>query len=201
MTIVGRSLVRSVGYIGSPGYNVLHWTAGLGPGPSDEGGVEEFHDSLQAAYDVWATACNPQVTFEVLPEVTYFDDEDGVLAGVTIDPTGVRTIVSTGSGFGSSRATAMCLRLFTGTIVNGRRLQGRIFIGPAAASALDSNGQIASGVIPGIESGASGLFTGLGGILCVWHRPVGDPPAGGTYGDVMGVSCNQTPGTIRSRKT
>lgn len=206
MTLMGRTLVRSEGYIGAPGYNVLHWTAGVGPGPGDPGGVEEFHDTLEACYSVFAEFVNPEVTFTIEQEVTCFDDSDGVLTAVTVDPTGDRTIVGFGSGFGISRATAICTRLFTAEIVNGRRLQGRVFIGPAAASALDGDGQITSAARAAIDGGFYAAYTGLGGILAVWHRPTfsGTPPVNnndGAYGDVTGVSSNEIPGTLRSRKS
>jgi len=200
MTLVGRSIVRVTGFVGEPGYNILHWTAGIGPGPSDAGGVEEFHDTLEASYSALAGYYNNQQTIEIEDAVSYFDDSDGVILGSTTDPGGIRTIDCTSTSFYVSRATCVVVRLRTEDYVGGRRLQGRIFCGPVAAEVFDGAGQIGVGSRAAFEAAFAGTISGLGGRLAVWHRPTPAAPSSGTYGDVTSLVANVTPGTLRSRK-
>lgn len=201
MTILGRTIVRSDGYIGAPGYNILHWSAGLGPGPTDPDGVEEFHDTLNTAFTNIVGYLVDDVIWTIEESVSYFDASDGVLIGATTDPTGDRTIVGTGTAAGISRATQMTMNLRTEEFVNGRRLQGRMFIGPVGANIIGAGGQLGL-TIPGIVEGEfSGLVSGLGGRLAVWHRPTTPSGTDGSYGDVTSLNIRATPGTLRSRKT
>lgn len=201
MTLVGRSIVRITGFVGEPGYNILHWTAGVGPGPSDSGGVEEFHDTLEASYSALAGYYNNQQTITIEDAVNYFDDSDGVIVGSTTDPGGNRVIDCTSTDFFADRSLCATLRLRTETFINGRRLQGRIFLGPASFNLLGGDGQVGTGQVAAVEAAFAGAISGLGGRLAVWHRPT--PPSGtdGSYGDVTSLICNTTPGTLRSRKT
>lgn len=201
MTLVGRTIVRSDGYVGSPGYNILHWTGGIGAGPESTGGVEEFHDTLETAFLAVAGYLVTGVTFTIESDVAYFDDSDGVIIGSTLDPVDRDPGVGSGSGTQTSRATQIVCATRTAEYVNGRRLQGRFFLGPAAANGIGGDGQITTGAKDDIADNFAGLITGLGGRLAVWHRPTNDPPTNGTYGDVTSLTVRGTPGTLRSRKT
>lgn len=201
MTLVGRTIVRITGFVGEPGFNIIHWTAGLGPGPSDTGGVEEFHDTLEASYSAIADAYNNQQTIEIEPQVVYFNDDDGVLLGSTTDPSGSRYIDCTSTSFFVDRAMCLTMRLRTDGYVNGRRLQGRIFLGPASAQYLGGDGLVTEAAAAGVAGAFAGCISGAGGRLAVWHRPTDAAPASGTYQDVTSLSVNRVPGTLRSRKT
>lgn len=201
MTLLGRSIIESTGYTGAPGYNVVHWSGGFGAGPNDPDGVEEFHDNLETLLLAVAGYLRDQGTWTVLPDVVHFDDSDGVILGSVTDPGGARIVEGSGSGAALSTVTQACCALSTDRYVGGRRLQGRMFLGPIAATALDSNGQISVTAAPDIAGNFSGLISGLGGRLAVWHRPPVGNPTGGDYGDVITVTTRFTPGTLRSRKT
>lgn len=201
MTILGRSIVRSTNYIGAPGYNIIHWSAGVGPGPTDSGGVEEFHDTLAQSFTDIVGFLVDDVVFTIEESVAYFDDSDGVLLGSTTDPSGDRVITGTGDPSGISRATQILMNLRTDDYVNGRRLQGRIFIGPISTSIIGTTGQLGLTVPGDVETAFSGLISGLGGRLAVWHRPTTSSGSDGSYGDVTSLTVRGTPGTLRSRKT
>lgn len=201
MTLVGRTILRSEGYIGGPGYNILHWTGGFGAGPDSPGGVEEFHDTLETALLGNAGYLVTGVTFTIEPDVAYFDATDGVIVGSTLDPVSRTPAVGSGSGVQLSRATQIVCALKTAEYVNGRRLQGRFFLGPAAINGIGTDGQIGAGAQADIEDNFSGLITGLGARLAVWHRPTPGSPTSGSYGDVTYLTVRSTPGTLRSRKT
>lgn len=201
MALMGRTIIESTGYVGEPGYNILHWTGGLGAGPNDPDGVEEFHDTLETALGTPTAWWPDGVILTIQPEVVYFESEDGILLGSTTDPGGARTWAGTGNGVSLSRAECLNVNLATADYVNGRRLQGRIFIGPVATDVFDGAGQISQTIVDDMPDLMSGLISGLGGRLAVWHRPTNDPPTNGAYGDVTTVTCRRTPGTLRSRKT
>jgi len=200
MTILGRSIVRSTGYVGAPGYNIIHWSAGLGPGPTDSGGVEEWHDTLETSFTAIAGALLDTGTWVIEASVAYFDDSDGVLLGSTTDPTGDRSIGGSGANLYVSRATQAVMNLRTDDYVNGRRLQGRMYLGPLSGSALNDAGQVTSGWVSDIDDAFAGTISGLGGRLAVWHRPTTPTGTDGAYGDVTSLNCRSLPGTLRSRK-
>lgn len=201
MTLLGRSVVRATGFVGAPGYNIIHWSAGVGPGPSDPEGVEEWHDSLQTTLALYSGVLVNGVSMFIEADVVYFDDSDGVILGSTTDPIGDRGIACTGTGTDMSRATCLTVRHRTSDYVNGRRLQGRTFLGPVASQALDVYGQVNSTIIDDAADNWVGLISGLGGRLAVWHRPTTPTGTDGSYGDVTSISINSVPGTLRSRKT
>jgi hypothetical protein len=201
MTTLGRSIVESTGYIGGPGYNVIHWSAGAGAGPTSTGGVEEFHDTLQASFTALAPYLIEVVEFTILPQVDCFSDSDGVIFASTTDPTSGRVVVGEAEGRTLDRAACVTTRFRTEEYVNGRRLQGRAFIGPVGVSAFNTLGQIDAGVQTDVEDALAGLITGLGGRLAVWHRPTTPSGTDGSYGDVTSIQANQMPGTLRSRKS
>jgi hypothetical protein len=201
MTLVGRTIVQSTGYLGGPGYNILHWTAGVGAGVNDVDGVEEFHDTLEAtlsSVDEWIA---DDVTLSILPDVVYFNDDDGVILGSTTDPGGIRVVPGLGTGTSLSRATQANVGFRTEEYVNGRRLKGRMFLGPIASDIIGADGQIYAESVTDIPAAFSGLISGLGGRLAVWHRPTDAAPTSGSYGDVTTITCSRVPGTLRSRKT
>jgi hypothetical protein len=201
MTLLGRSIVRTTGYIGAPGINVVHWSAGIGPGPDDPDAVDEFHDTLSTALINFVGALPTTITWTIDPQVVYFDASDGVLLGSTADPGAPRAWTGDGSGTTESRATQLCMRFNTGAYVNGRELQGRMFLGPVSNEALGSDGQITSTLVANTPGYMSGLISGLGGRLAVWHRPTTPTGTDGSYADVTSITMNATPGTLRSRKT
>lgn len=201
MTLLGRTIVRTTGFVGEPGYNILHWSAGVGPGPSDPDGVEEFHDTLESAFTDLSGWFNNQQTITIDDSVDYFDASDGVILGSTVDPGGPRVIDCTSTSFFITRSTCAVLSLRTDKYINGRRLIGRIFLGPLAASVLDGAGQIADGSSAYAAGAFSGAISGLGGRLAVWHRPTVAAPTSGDYGDVVSMRVPDTPGNLRSRIT
>lgn len=200
MTILGRTVVESTGYTGSPGYNIIHWSAGVGAGPTDPDGVEEFHDTLETALTTISSILIDGVEFTINPAVDCFDASDGVIVSSTTDPGTPRVIVGSDEGKTLDRSACVTLRYRTEEYVNGRRLQGRSFLGPIGVGAFNTLGQIDATVQSDVEDAWAGLFTGLGGRLAVWHRPTTPSGTDGSYGDVTSVLCNPTPGTLRSRK-
>lgn len=199
--MVARTIIRTTGYVGAPGINVLHWTRGLGPEVTDPEAVGQFHLEVQTMLESYLDIIPSTITISIDPDVPYFQHTDGVILGVTTDEGYPRSYSGTSSLNNGPRDTALCIRYRTEEFVNGRRLQGRTFLGPISSDAIGNDGQIETGWITDTPDFFTALYTGIGARLAVWHRPTNEPPSNGAYGDVTSVTCNATPGTMRSRKT
>lgn len=197
MTQFARTILNLDGFQGGPGVNVLQW-CDIAHVDITDTGVENFHAILgdvftAAGAGFWADG----VTVTINPVVTVHEVDDGTMVGAITDTTGPYTI--TGSGEGTqSRAVQAGVQLHTGDIRNGRRVQGRSFMGPVAADQLDDNGQILDAVRTGLAEAWSGAIDALGPRLIVWSRPTPTHPVG-AYADVTTVSIAQRPFILRGR--
>lgn len=200
MTLLARAIVTTTGYIGAPGINVVHYSAGLGPAVSDSDSADQFLPELLACFQGYASIMPAGLTLTVSPDVSYFDDSDGVILGVTSYTGGPLTMTGASSILNGSRAVQLTVRHKTDQFVGGRRLQGRTFVGPITGDAIGNDGQIEAGWIDDTPDIWSGAISGLGARLAVWHRPTTPTGTDGAYGDVVNITANATPGTLRSRK-
>lgn len=79
--------------------------------------------------------------------------------------------VLTGTGTGGYAAVAgACVTWRTGIFVNGRRIRGRTFLVPAAATALQSDGTIDDGFRTNIVNAATALVAAAPEFI-IWRRP------------------------------
>ncbi len=201
MTLVARAIATTTGYIGAPGVNIFHYTRGLGPEVSDSDSADQFLPELLACLEGYASIMPAGLTCTVSPDVSYFNDDDGVILGVTSYTGSTLSFTGSSSLLNTTRAMQLTVRHKTDQFVGGRRLQGRTFVGPITGDAIGNDGQVESGWIDDTPTIWSGAISGIGGRLAVWHRPTEAAPSSGAYGDVVTVLANATPGTLRSRKT
>lgn len=193
------------GFIGAPGINTWHADVStLVAITLDE--AQLFADDVRAAYAALTSQLGYLVTVQFPGEVTEHDEVTGELQGVhAVDaPDQVSSIANSAAG-SESRATQATVRLLTPTVANGRRLQGRHFIGPLAGSCIGSDGQVINVHRNAIADAYAGLINPTGPInLAVWGPPLhgigGELIRPGVIGRVGSVSVNSTPGTLRSRK-
>lgn len=201
MTFIFRAKLVSDGYTGGPGVNVLHFTQGVPPITMDEM-AQAIADELEALVTglagTWINTCQIHC-----PD--YIDVID-VATGDIVDQRTVPTPFEAISGANTttliSRGYSVCVNLGTDTFLRGRRLRGRIFLGPAGYSNTDANGQITSANQAFIPTQFDALISGVGPRLAVYHRPTVAPPydSEGSYGDVVNVSVAALPSDLRSRK-
>jgi hypothetical protein len=202
MTVLGRSIVRTTGYIGAPGINVIHWVSATGTeGSYDVSLVNDWHSKLWNVVDHYLTDVPDDVTMSIDHDVIIFEDSTGQAIGSISDTLSGASAPGTSSGTNASRGDCLTLRHSTSQWVNGRRLTGRTFYGPMAASMFDTDGQVASAFTSTTPGVWADLTTGLDGLLVVWHRPTSPTASDGAYGVVNVTICNSTPGSLRSRKT
>lgn len=191
------------GFIGAPGINTWHGEAGefeLG-----NLNAQEFAASVHAAYDAMKSRFASDVVITFPGEVTEHVEETGALVRVHAVPTGDPIASTGGAGTSNlSRANQIVVRLLTDITREGRRLNGRHFIGPINTAQLGANGQITAQARESIEFAYQGVLDAAGGHLVVWGPPRGAPGDAefvpGKKATVQSVAINSTPGTLRSRK-
>lgn len=160
-------------------------------------GTTTAADYQDLVVDFW-TACTPQmvtsVQWQVSGEMDVIDESDGSLIETLSTTNGALTAGSS-SADALPPATQTLLRLRTGAVVAGRRLQGRLFIpGPPQASV---GGALVptSASITAYQGAASALITASSGPgpWSVWSRPV---VAGGTVTPREGSTAAVTSGSV-----
>ena len=203
--VIARTFVGLSGWTGSPGVNVIHWSPRM-TFPADVGDYTPalaagFLADLRAAYLSVANRFvqGTRITFPA--DVALIESTTGTLVGAVTATTAPADIVSTGSPGKTSRSTQATLALLTSDYLSGRRIQGRIFLGPLGTDALNDSGLVnddfASAVVPAfadvVEGGTSD------GVLTVWHRPKA-PSRAGKGCPVTALAIRRLPGVLRSRR-
>lgn len=138
------------------------------------------------------------VVYHVSNQVDLIDPADGQLVG-GLAPAAVLQVAGTGGASGPA-PVAFLLVLNTGSIVNGRRLQGRWFIAPAPAS-VNSAGSFGTAQQATLTAAAAGMLTGgTASVPVVWHRPKVTPFSPGIVAPVTGYASRTPFAVLRSRR-
>lgn len=205
MAVVARTFVGLSGWNGGPGVNVVHWepTGSLGSEIADytPALVVQAILDLRTAYDAAVDYFAPGVTVSFPNNAALIDAATGQVVGDVQGNDFVQDLTANGTDGKESRATQATLALKTGTFIDGRRLQGRIFLGPLASGAFQSNGYLDLTFQSVVNAAFENLTTGGESDiqLAVWHRP--KPPSGA--GAVAGVSSallQNVPAVLKSRR-
>jgi hypothetical protein len=191
-----RYRVNLGGWTGAPGLNTWYVRFAALPIIADVQGVA---DLLRTGYDSLKGKFGTGYTVDIDPQVDVIEDTTGLLQSSTVI-TPPAQVVGTDTGKQVSRATHILARLNTDSVINGRRLKGRIFLGPISSSGMDLNGQITAATMASVSTAFSGLIDLVGGRLVVWHRPSSAGSADGDSGFVQSVTCKPVPATLRSRR-
>lgn len=167
----------------------LEWTAAGGAG-----GVTVTHwlDTTPAA-DIatklhgFASALAPQLasgtTIRLGAELKEFNTASGALVG--LEPiTPFTPVVGSGGPSAVPNAAQGLIRLRTNQVVNGRLLQGRIYVPGLSTATQLGNGEVNSSGIAALVAAGGVLTSELA--FQVWHRPV--LGAGGLSAPVVAVS-------------
>lgn len=167
--------------------------------------AEDFKGVVQ---DFW-NACGPQITnecvYRVLGEMDIIDETTGDLVG-SLTTTDEAPTAGTSTEDNQPPATQTLLRLRTGAVVAGRRLQGRLFIpGPPRNGTGDTTVPTTASRAA-YQNAAAALITATTGIgpWVVWSRPVSGNPtvpdrAGSTAAVVNGSVWDKY-AVLRSRR-
>lgn len=171
-----------------------------------EGATAEDYQAL--VQDFWST-CAPQITnecqFRVLGEMDVIEQTTGELVG-SLSTTDGATTSGTSTEDNQPPATQTLLRLRTGAVLAGRRVQGRIFIpGPPRNGTGDTTVPTTASRAA-YQAAAAQLIVDAASVgnWCVWARPVSDNPTvpdrpGGTYPVINGSVWDKY-AVLRSRR-
>lgn len=197
--LLARVRVGLTGWPGGPGVNTLYFSPGTGLSWSltnINGMVEEVHTAYGALSSFFAAP----VKIDVSPEVEIIDTGTGKLQDIYTSDAVVTTISAPSSAQTMPYASAVLCRLSTDRFINGRRLQGRLFISPCALAAFDADGQVKDTWADNAEDAFVAMTTGVGPRLAVWHRPTTPTSSDGDWGDVIRVIVPLKPAVLRSRR-
>lgn len=184
------------GFTGAPGLNTFYFRS---ESVVSAGDLNDTAALIKAVYADLATDLVPGLTMDVESEVAVLNDANGVIhdAKVITPPS---QFMAVAGGNIMSRSTMLVARFKTDLFVNGRRLQGKHFLGPCSSAAIASNGDVAGSTITSVNGAYDGLLDILGLRLAVWHRPTAPGLADGSSGHVQQVSCMPKPGILSSRR-
>jgi len=203
--MVYRVRAVSAGWPGAPGLNTFYFDlageGGLGSSTTAAECAARVHSAFSAIVDIWPAEWTCQVDSAV--DVINTDNGDLEFSYPFASPaliTGTRS-----EGFGPE-AAMVCLNWHTSGIVDGRRVRGRVFLGPLAPR-TDHNGTPDATVLSRVNSFAGIIETVPmdGNPPTVWSRrrpaSTGHPTGlGGSSHIVLGHSVRDTYAVLRSRR-
>lgn len=181
-------------HVTGPGTSVFHGRAdGIATNAQS---AQDFADRVKKFFDDVRTLLPGGITWDFPGEVTELNTTTGILEDVhTVTAPVSQT--SSGTAGNHSRPSGARVDWLTNAIVNGRRLRGRTFLVPLAASGYDSTGTLASGTLTTLGIAATnyrstGVFTRM--TPAVWSR------THGILGDITGANLDDRASVLRSRR-
>lgn len=198
-----RVLATWTGFPGAPGYSSFHfstdggfWDGGL-IGDETAAAAEAAAARVLSAFGECAAYIPQIVTIRIDPEVLIIDSSTGeTLGAVDIDG-------GTQGGLAPSDDYAGP----TGAVVNwrtndyrfGRRIRGRTFIVPLAASGYDNDGTLGNAALNNLRSFGNAMVGSSGGPeFGVWSRP--RDGEGGVFATVVSSNVPDMAAVLRSRR-
>jgi hypothetical protein len=156
---------------GGPGLFTSYHSGSPGGGTLAE--AQAASDRVRGSWDVVKTILSNQFTVAMQPNVDVLNDQDGSLIGSWATTPLGNVTGTAATGLGPSQVMAG-LVLNTNTVVDGRRLRGRINVGPVGSGS--TNAPVPpTGVNTAINAMGVALVTvsppALTAPIVVWHRP------------------------------
>lgn len=200
MTDMARTRVALDWPNGGPGVTTYYWTSGFPAGPIDGDLAEEFHTEIA---DFWSNIGSWLVsglTWSIETDVSIIAPETGALTDIITQSGDPLTGTGTSTKSYASRAQQLCVSLKTTDFTDGKRLQGRHFVGPIGGDPIGTDGLVTEACQESVVDYYTAMISGVGPRLAVWHRPQNSASDDGRYADVASVRCNARPGGLRSRR-
>jgi len=201
MASVFRTTALWQNFIGAPGYTKFSFIEVTG-----DAGAVAVTAAMRAFFQTLVSFIPTAITVQVQPEVQEYDEASGVLLNETI--ASVTPAVVTGTGAGAyAGGSGMFIGWKTGSIWQGRRVQGRTFIVPATG-AYDANGTLTTGAITALKSAGDALVADPSSVFAVWAKLMSTPttPAekpeqiGGAAFQVLSTLVRDQASQLRSRR-
>lgn len=203
MTLFRNRIVWS-NFEGAPGYSVLHYEM-AGAGDDYSANIAEAADLLFDGFTSIRPWLLNGVSLSIDTEWLQITPSNGKLEKVHYGPAW-SPLTGTGIGSALPRATMATVRHLTDGIRDGRRINGRTFLGPLSENAIDSSGHVESSARAAFASMWDGLQDTVDTRLMVYARQrysASNPPVAqvdGTAAHVQSSVCNVLPGGLRSRR-
>jgi len=181
-----------------PGITQTWWTPGTVGGSTAD--ATDILARFRTFWNTFASHLSNTVSIDFDPICIAVEATTGVLTGAFAgtDPT---TVTGGFAGDALPRQTQGLLRFGTASVIDGRRLRGRLFTPGICEADNAATGVPSSTFISDLNvAGATLLAAGAtSSDLAVWHRP--QAGSGGASADVTAVSSSPTWAVLRSRRS
>lgn len=182
---------------GGPGLSTSYWLPGTTGGVTAD--ASDCVARVRAFWDAIKVNFASSMSLQVQSDVAAIEATTGVLTGL-FSATPAAAVVGTGGGNNEVTAAMALIRSRTNSVINGRLLRGRWYLGPVATGCSNLIGSLATATITSFNTGAAGLLAAgaTGSVPAVWHRPT--TLAAGTHGVVTSFSTWDQYAVLRSRR-
>lgn len=166
-----RVRAASTGWVGAPGLNTFYFRDGDGVVVPDVAAANICIARVRAAFDLAKAMYPTQWSVVVSGQVDVLDDTTGALLQELNGTAGAPVVGTLTDGF-SPLVSMVLLRIRTDTITDGKRIQGRAFLGPVGR-VTDADGSPQSGAMDVALAMGNHLLTEgtTTSNLVVWRRP------------------------------
>lgn len=201
MVALVRVKVRWAGFIGSPGYSVMHFLGDTGT-PTGQATAE-------AAAGLTATWCQsikdllPSVaTLQVMGDVEEIAESTGELTNIYSVTTPNPTSSSAAAAESYAGPCGAVVNWRTAGVRNGRRVHGRTFLVPLTSSALENNGTLKPTTMSTILSASQTLVNGAFDAphFGVFARPTSPGNTDGIFHKAVSCNVPDLAAVLRSRR-
>lgn len=199
MSVILRTsaLVTGTGLPGG-GLTQLYWTPG-----TVGGSTADATDCLARFRTVWETfkaRIHTSISINYDPLVLALEATTGVLTG-TFNATDPATTIGTDTGDPLPYQTQGLLKWTTASVINGRRVRGRLFIPGPTEGSNTSAGVPMTTYTNDVVSGGGTLFNpgATTSFAVVWHRPSG--AGAGAAPAITAATASPTWSVLRSRRS
>lgn len=181
------------GFPGAPGYSSFYFSDQAGGSTAAEARL-----AVHTFFDTMKIALSGSTLINVSPTVELYDETTGALIDYEDDDQDLGVIQGSASG-GIVGPAGAVVNWLTATVVNGRRLRGRTFLVPLAASSFESDGTLSGSRLNTLSNAAAvlsgdGFATNFG----VWSKPRNGQP--GAFGSVTAHRIPDMAAVLRSRR-
>lgn len=180
-----------------PGYTSMWWAPG-----TVGGSVADATDCLarfRAIWESFKSLIDPSVTIDYDPICIAVEATTGVLTGAFAGTDPLST-AGTGTGDPLPRQTQGLIQWSTSTVLNGRRLRGRLYVPGLLEGSNTATGVVAGATVTALVAGASTVFAAgaTASNPVIWHRP--GPGGAGASAAITGASASTKWAVLRSRR-
>lgn len=199
MASVFRATAVWNGFTGAPGYTKFSYSDVL-----NQAGYDACANQMRTFFDSLKGLFHTTWTIQVQNTIQEFDSISSQLLAehnVTTTPavvTGTAVVAPYAGGSGAS------IGWKTGLFFYGRRLKGRTYLVPLAASVYESDGTLTAAAISTIKNAADALIAATGAEFCIWGKKfdTSNPPIqiGGGLAPAQSSVVKDAASQLRSRR-